>query len=137
MPIRNRQAIFYSISQGKPTRLNDVRGRADRAPTARSVLHIDEHSRRRRRARVAVENVHLVVGQIEIRQMWIDGDQSLTQRGVQRVDRPVALSGGMENLTACRTFIVASANSPRPSRCSTTTIKSIIWNGGVYPARER
>ena len=88
--------VLERVGEGRRRGRDDVRVAAHRRPRARAVLRVDDHARPRRRRRVAVEDAHLVVDQVDVVDGRVERAQRLAQRGVERVDRAVAVGGGVE-----------------------------------------
>ena len=65
-----------------------------RAPSVR----VDDDPGARRRRRAAVEDAHLVVDQVDVVELRVERAERLAQRGVERVDRAVAVGGGVQHL---------------------------------------
>ena len=61
----NRQPVLDRVHQRPPTRLDDVRARADGAPALMLILRVDQHARDGFGAVVAVEDADFVIGQME------------------------------------------------------------------------
>ena len=65
---------------------------------ALAVDRIDDDPRPRRRRRLAVEDAHLVVDEVHRLELRVERRERLAQRGVERVDRAVAVGRGVEDL---------------------------------------
>ena len=61
--------------------------------TSLAVGGVDEHARRRAGAVVLVEDADLVVDELDVLEVRVDLADRVAQRGVERVDRAVALGG--------------------------------------------
>ena len=72
---------------------DDVLPDADRAPTVLAVGGVDQHARDRVGALGLVEDADLVVDELDVPQVRVDLADRVAQRGVERVDRAVALGG--------------------------------------------
>ena len=86
-----QQAVDEAVLERAPRRLDDVRAHSDRGPVAFAVGRRQQHTGGRTGGTRSVEDAHLVVGEVdvgELRQHRADGS---AQRGVDRVDRAVAL----------------------------------------------
>ena len=94
-------AVLEAVEQRLPRCLDDVLADADRAPGVAAVAGVDEHARDRAGALGLVEDPHLEVDQRDARRARAPAAPSaMPQRGVERVDRAVALGGGDEALAA-------------------------------------
>ena len=98
-------------------------------PAALAVLHVHEHARRRRGAVLAVEDADLVVDELQLADARVARLQRLAQCAVERGRRAGPSAAVNRTSPSTRTFCIASARRPRPSRCSTFTKKSTSWNG--------
>ena len=90
-----RRARLLGVGQRVDERLprggDDVLVDADRAPDVVAVGGVDEHARGRAGAVVLVEDADLVVDELDVLEVRVDLADRVAQRGVERVDRAVAL----------------------------------------------
>jgi len=63
-----------------------------------AVLRVDQHAGGRGGATVAIQDADFVIRQLEVGDLRIHGGERLAQGFVERVDRPIAFSGGVEDL---------------------------------------
>ena len=85
--------VLQRVHERLPRRGDDVLVDADRAPHVLAVGGVDEHARDRAGAVALVEDADLVVDELDVAQVRVDLGDRVAQRGVERVDRPVALGG--------------------------------------------
>src|SRR5512138_2711543 len=93
-----RQAVLDGVGEGSPGRLDDVGGRADRAPAPVAALEVDEDAGDGAGAGGRVEDADLEVGQPDLADLREPGRERLAERGVERVDGAVPLGGGVVDL---------------------------------------
>ena len=87
------QPVRHAVDQRPPRRLDDVGADADRDPGRGAVAGLDQDPGDRVGAVALVEDPHLVVDQLELRDLRERLADRLAQRLVERVDRAVALAG--------------------------------------------
>src|SRR5690606_29290664 len=85
------QTVDHRALEGPPGRLDDVRADADRGPVALAVGRGQQDAGDRARRFTIVEDAHLVVGQMDASELRVRTLDGSAQRGVDRVDRSVAL----------------------------------------------
>src|SRR3972149_2697577 len=90
--------VFEAIGECDRRGGDDVRIRAPGGPFARAVGGFDRPPRPRAGGRVRIEDPDLVVVQVDGVEDRVERTKRLAQRGVERVDRSVAVGGGMERL---------------------------------------
>ena len=103
------QAEGEPVDQRPPRRLDDVVPDADGDPRGLAVGGLDQHPGDRVGAVALVEDAHLVVDQLELRDLRVGLPDRLAQRLVERVDRAVALAGRRRSARRRR----AASRSPR------------------------
>src|SRR4051794_656094 len=94
------QAVLDAVDQRGERRLDDARRRADRGPLLAAVAVVDQHAGDGRRPVAPVEDADLVVVESDRRDLGVGAGQRLAERGVGRVDRAVAVGGGVVQLAA-------------------------------------
>src|SRR3990172_1230815 len=90
--------VFEAVGEGDRRGGDDVRVRAHGGPFARAVGGFDRHPRPRASGRVRIEDPDLVVVEVDGVEDRVERTKRLAQRGVERVDRAVAVGGGVERL---------------------------------------
>ena len=88
-----QQAEDDRVGERLPRRLDDVRRHADGGPRALAVGGVDQHPGDRTGGRRPVEDADLVVGQVDAVELGVADADRGPQRGVDGVDRAVALGG--------------------------------------------
>ena len=132
-----QHAVLDRVDQRLPAGLDDVLADADGAPDLVAVAGVEQHARHGAGALVLVEDAHLVVDELDVGQLRILPRDRLAQRGVERVDRAVALGGAHEALAVDCTLMVASATALPSARFSTITRKLSSRNSGSCGASSR
>lgn len=82
------------VDQRQPARLNDVGRYADGRPDRVAIGRLQQHAHFRRCGVLAVDDAHLVVGQVNVRQFRIERLQRLAQRAIERMHRTIAFRRG-------------------------------------------
>jgi hypothetical protein len=85
--------VLDRVDQRVPRRGDDVLVHADRAPQLLAVGRVEQHARHRAGALGLVEDADLVVDELDVGEVRVDLGDRRAQRGVQGVDRAVALGG--------------------------------------------
>ena len=90
--------VLERVGEGRRGRRDDVGVAAHRRPGPGAVHRIDDDPGPGRGRRAAVEDAHLVVDQVDVVEPRVERAERLAQGGVERVDRAVAVGGGVERL---------------------------------------
>src|SRR5215211_1162472 len=85
------ECVLERVDKGLPRGLDDVLRDSDRAPFALTVGGVEEDAGNGAGAVVLVEDAHLVVGELDVGEVRVAIENRPAKRGVQRVDRSVAL----------------------------------------------
>ena len=94
--------VLERVGEGRCRGRDDVRVAAHRRPGPGAILRIDDDPGPRGRRGVAVEDAHLVVDEVDVVDGRIERPERLAQRGVERVDRAVAVGGRVQHLAVDR-----------------------------------
>ena len=106
--------------------------------SAPAVIHVpdswpglDDHPRPGGGRGVTVDDADLVVHQVHAVESGVERAERLAEGEVERLNRPVAVGGGVEDLTVDLDLHARLGARRRPLRRSTMTVKSTIRNGGA------
>ena len=92
------QLVLERVDQGQPARLDDVLADADRAPDVVAVAPLDHDAHPGGRPGPGVDDAHLVIDQLHLRQARVERLQRLAQRAVEGVHRAVAFADRVHHL---------------------------------------
>ena len=90
--------VLERVGEGRCGRRDDVRVGAHRRPRPGAVLRVDDDPGARGGRRIAIEDAHLVVDEVDVVDGRVERPQRLAQRGVEGVDRAVAVGGRVQRL---------------------------------------
>ena len=96
----SQQGQLQGVTHRQPTRLDDVFGAPDGAPTLGPASRFDDHAWLGAGPQVLIHDPDLVVHQVDLRQVGEVRDQRFPHGPVQGVDGTVALSRGVHPLLA-------------------------------------
>src|SRR5207253_2213427 len=99
-----QQRQLQAVPQRLPARRDDVLRAADRAPALLAAGRLDHHARPGGCAEMLVHDAYFIVYQMHVGKLRVVRQQRFADGAVERVDRPVALRGGVHDLVAHAQF---------------------------------
>src|SRR6185503_14137326 len=102
LTMRTVQLVIHSVGERLPTRLDNVVRNAHRAPALVIIPALDQHSDLRCSGLIRIQHSNLVVDQLNFFETLERRAQALSERPIERVNRPAPLGSRLPNLTVER-----------------------------------